>query len=105
MRMHRQIPRLLLIQTMACTLAPLDYAIAPPYIDVLYNTITNNWNSNFDKSDGPSFGKRFRKMHLNGHFISSGDDVAIRHGENSLMPWFGKVIGFICFERVSILGL
>ena len=58
------------------------FVITGPYIDVLYNTITNTWNSNFPKDDVPLYGKEFKKMRLNGHFIVPGDDVAICHGEN-----------------------
>jgi hypothetical protein len=72
-------------------------------VDVLHNVVTNNWASSIGKADLPSEGAVFEKMRLHGHFIGCGDNVAIRHGEDSALPWFGKVIRFIRFDQVRPL--
>ena len=68
-------------------------------LKLLHNVVENVWDPDIDESYLPSEGKEFKKMCLHGHNIGFGDYVAVYHGEESQVPWFGRIKRFLRFEK------
>lgn len=71
-------------------------------IKVIMDVINNAWDTNICEEDVLPKGSVFKKMLLHGHFVGSGDNIAIRHSDTDSTPWFGKIVRFMRFFKVSI---